>query len=692
MTTTLTTKPLEEINLTEEQLKVVNSITDSSSVIHILDSFAGSGKTTTWLNLVKKAKEANPDAVIQIMMYSRILKGESEEKLKQAGFTNKQGVYCNTIHSLAYNNLNKIRIENGLSKLIIVKGAAEFYEVVGKVKDNNEHYKFISNISLKKLYDLFSSTTLFTSIDDFCNYVANSETLLATCRITTSKENNVKDTLDFFKMLYEYMMAKGLYTFDMLIKEYSLMYNDIIYVDYLVIDEAQDLDIFMAHILKRIVYSKLYLIGDPAQQINQFRGVVDIMDMYDKVGEHYALTISHRLNDVSCNICNALLSLTRKFRERGYSIKPGHTVVEPPTDNPTLTQIQRTRRGIISELTRYLKEHPDGYIKVLSGGSKVSFNSLIGNKLDFIYFLLKNSSYSYAASKLLRAFPDYIKANKKLTMFQKESIEKSRKNKQSIIEYYEEIGDDNERRACSILRNFMKKGLLDEDKMITDLLSIEEAFSRTIPEGTKNSDIFTIATVHSSKGLEYDKTVIGDDLWYLDTFEGLHIAYVAVSRGRFAVNAKPILSLIETYLELVDKYDWEVTKYGSRGFYYRVEQLFNHYFFRDPSKEECSLLAKYAYSKLHNLVEERKKATLKVYVQPSTNERMTISSTYIDNCIMYLSKKYEGKQLKPSLVEDIQDFISMAEESQLKESDTLSKQVPHKEETYESLDDSDDLC
>ena len=67
MTTTLTTKPLEEINLTEEQLNVVNSVTDSSSVIHILDSFAGSGKTTTWLNLVKKAKEENPDAVIQII-------------------------------------------------------------------------------------------------------------------------------------------------------------------------------------------------------------------------------------------------------------------------------------------------------------------------------------------------------------------------------------------------------------------------------------------------------------------------------------------------------------------------------------------------------------------------------------------------------------------------------------------------
>jgi hypothetical protein len=690
MTATLTTKPLEEVKLTEEQLKVVNSVTDSSSVIHILDSFAGSGKTTTWLNLVKKAKKANPDAVIQIMMYSKTLKDESEEKLEQAGFTSKQGVHCNTIHSLAYNNLNKIRRANGLSKLIILNSATEFYNIVSEIKNKNEHYKYVSNISIKKLYDLYSSTTLFTSIDDFCNHVVNSDILLATCRIITSKNNNVEDTVDFFKMLYEYMMSKGLYTFEMLIKEYSLMCNDIIYVDYLVIDEAQDLDIFMLNILKRIVYSKMYLIGDPAQQINQFRGVVDVMDIYDKVGEHYALTISHRLNDMSCSLCNALLSLTRKFRERGYSIKPGHNISEPPTNNPTITQIQRTRRGIIFELTEYLKENPDGYINVLSGGSKVSFNSLIGNKLEFMYFLLKNSTYSYAAGKLLNAFPDYI-SNKKLTAFQKESLEKVRNNKQNIISYYEEIGDDKERKACSLIRSFINKNVLDEHKMVSDLLNIEKAFSRKIPKGVKNSDIFTIATVHSSKGLEYDKIVIGDDYWCLDTYEGLYIAYVAVSRGRFAVNAKPILYALEPYLKLIDNYDWEVTKYGSRGFYYRVEQLFKYYFQRLPNKEECSTLAKYAYSKLHNLVEDRKKATLKVYVHPTSNERKTIASTYIDNCMMYLSNKYTGKQLKSSFVEDIQEFISMAEKEQLEENEILSEQVPHKEETYECLDDGD-MC
>ena len=676
MTTTLI-KTARTIPLTKEQLVIVDSVHDDSTNIHIVDAFAGSGKTHTIVSTILAAKKHNPRASVRVLMYSKTLVGETRKKLDEVGLTEKKGVYCSTLHSFALRRVNEEREKQCLPKLKVIKNISD---IITKIKEENEQFKFVSSSCVSSIFKAYNTTELYKSVEGFCNHVENSEHLLAKFHVTTKRKDNVKNTLELFKVLYKYFTDNNLTTHDMYLKDYAFLYRDEIVLDYLFIDEAQDLDIFMTNILQRVVCKKIYFLGDPAQQINQFRGVVDIMNCYKNIGRHYGLTISHRLNEQACTLCNAVLYLDKDFREKDFRIMPGHNNTKTPR-NPVTVVMQRSKLGIVREVAKHLHYHPSGYVKIMSGGNAVTFNSLIGNKLEFMCFLLEHSPYAYAKEALLKAFP-YVNPPEKLTAFQKESLEKAKENKESIISYYASIGDDTEKKACSLILNYINKNTLDEEQMISDLKATEKALTRRIPQGTPNSEIFTISTVHSSKGLEYDRIVIGEDFWNLDTREGQNLAYVALSRGKYETAAKELIREIESYLPLVEKYDWSVTEYGSACFFRHIEYLFKCKFNRYPTKRECNTLAMYAYSKLHNMLKIRKQEQLALQVKASKKDRTFIARNYIDACINYIIDKHQKEQISSSYLDDINEFITKME----------NKEIEIKEVCDKSIEENDELC
>ena len=251
----------------------VTKIKFQKNQIVAIKSVAGSGKTTTLLNLAKQ----HSDKKILYIAFNKSLIIEIKDKLKRQGITN---LIPQTFDAL-------------MRSIFIYKN--EFEPNIADLKPQNlqNYVEWFDKkpYKLKQSYvgmmSKFCSQTEFNNIDEFCRAHYGSEKPL-------------------LKKLWEMMDKLELITFDTIrkigqMRHWSTGYIDDIY-DMIFIDESQDFDNIMLRILLDDTTIPKLFVGDPRQAIYEWRGCINA---FDKLPEDRTTFIefysTFRVGDPACS-------------------------------------------------------------------------------------------------------------------------------------------------------------------------------------------------------------------------------------------------------------------------------------------------------------------------------------------------------------------------------------------------------
>jgi F-box protein 18 (helicase) len=252
--------------LTSEQEKILNAFkTDDNIKIY---AFAGTGKTTTLLEVVKTFFNKR----FLYLAFNKSIQYEAQKKFPR-------NTVVKTIHALAYQYIGRnYQLEN-LNAF--------------KIRD-------ILNV------DYQSAFNILKDFEEYCN------------SDSYSVESAGLNYGDFVKVLYEKMKNKEIpATHSFYLKEFqlALMRKEInLHYDVVLLDEAQDTNPVTVSILNLINADKKIIVGDTHQQIYAFRGAVDALEKFE--GNTYYLTNSFRFNEKIGNFASAFLNVWKNENKK----------------------------------------------------------------------------------------------------------------------------------------------------------------------------------------------------------------------------------------------------------------------------------------------------------------------------------------------------------------------------------------
>jgi DNA helicase-2/ATP-dependent DNA helicase PcrA len=294
----------------------------------LISAVAGSGKTTTLLFLLKLAiKKTNPNNII-FLAYNKSIQLELSKKIPL-------GVQCSTFHALGFSMIRKKYRRTKLSK----NKTEELYFLLGLNQEMNIEKEDLFNIDkaiqLYKLND-FNDYTRFEDYI-FPELIMDIKLLDITIRLfeeisTYNKEfipnSSEEFIIDFTDMLY-------------LPKFLNLSFNSL---DYIFIDECQDLNRLQHYIIDRITHdkSRLVYVGDEKQSIYSFMGADaqsyrSILNKSNMV--EYPLSVSYRCGKNIVNFAQNINPDIKAFEQNGDGIvdlsinNDIHTLVEKVVSN-----------------------------------------------------------------------------------------------------------------------------------------------------------------------------------------------------------------------------------------------------------------------------------------------------------------------------------------------------------------------
>ena len=496
-----------ERKLTDEQIKIINTLNTDEKIIKI-NAFAGAGKSSTLVEVVKEIRKTDKDSKILYVVFNRSMLNEAKEKF--AGLD----VECQTTHGFALKRFSAINDGE-----INVVPALDF-NIFIKLKNSKKYEK--SWINYKTINELLNA---------FCLTYDDLDTFIGNLYKTNSYNIDVKVSLierDFFVDLYNYMLESHIYTHGMYLKSYACECNDrICGYKYVLLDECQDTNLFFYRILKRMKYDKLYCVGDNYQSIYQFCKIVNIFDKLE--GNTYSLSHSFRINNQECKLANDILSKKYKDFVNG-SIKNyfDRTEIEDKTKKTILFRLNSTlfeyAVNLISESDN-IKVH---FMDVGNGGNADSFEECFNDMLYFYYRLLDSYDKSTAEDfknefrfRTCKITDNYIKI--------------SNKEKQGLYQYL--------CKNSAILpldyQKYFKFFVSNE----IDIIDVIKKVQRSEDCENPNKEYF-LSTAHRYKGLEAEHVKIAPDDWSIKTDAEANLCYVACTRATKKLESAPIEALV----------------------------------------------------------------------------------------------------------------------------------------------------
>ena len=268
---------------TSEQNTIINYNIQKGDIL-LIQAFAGTGKTTTLLNLAKKHSSKK-------ILYITFNKSLSDNTKKLIQYDTLE--VC-TMHSLA---LKHVDPDNTFT---IGKLSLSFIEDIFKI-DRHE-----STIVKNILHNFFSS---HASVISECH--TNSMNLLDTSKY-----------IDLSKNLWNLiLMKKCKIPHDAYLKMFQLQYTIFDY-DLIMLDEAQDATECMLSILKRQNNAVRVLVGDIHQQIYGFRNVCNPFNEQktNKI-KHFSLSQSFRYGYEISHLSNMFLNYFKNEKKKIRSVQ-----------------------------------------------------------------------------------------------------------------------------------------------------------------------------------------------------------------------------------------------------------------------------------------------------------------------------------------------------------------------------------
>lgn len=480
---------------TKQQLDIIETF-KTTRVLKV-NACAGSGKTST----LELLAEANQTPSL-LLAFNKSIADEASRRFPKH-------VSCRTINSLAYAEFGK-PLQHKLNPNKNPK-----LNTLRSIKDIVDWYSLDDFTQAEPVISARTVASLARDIvDRFC-YSARpsiSQLDLHYQDIKHLEKNHDFDSDYFSKIIVN--LAKLIWqertnpasqawcTHDTYMKLWSLS-NPKLNYDILYVDEAQDINACVLHVLEQQTCKVLY-VGDQYQSIYGFRGAVNAMKKIEAPTMY--LSKSWRYGEAIAEVAELILSNDCVEVKGNKSIDSKITEVH---EMQKYTMIFRTNVGLLTAAE-----------DLLSKGKKISIEV---NVPDFIRQLksvinIKEGKKPY--HDLVARFTNW----RDLMDFAKESV-------------------DIKRLIDIALRP-------DVDKFILALESLDSC---------TNPDII-LTTAHKSKGLEYDNVVIAEDFKFgekntLDMPEQeINLLYVACTRAKKNLQLpKELIDLLEDYKDVKDE-------------------------------------------------------------------------------------------------------------------------------------------
>lgn len=474
----------DRLTLTDEQLAAVAKFRSQESLK--VTAFAGTGKTSTLVAM------ASVDARTGLYLaFNRSI--ATEAKLKFA-----RSVECRTVHSLAFQSV-KSR-----------------YDSTSKLIDSLSGNAVASLLSLREvplptfvlrpasLGSLVHRTVLSfcQSADDHIQGTHMPVTGKIAALSRGEQQRLSEHVASIARQLWERMVDPSDATplgHDGYLKLWALS-RPTIACDYIMLDEAQDTNAVVMHVLARQP-AQMVFVGDAHQQIYEWRGAVNAMENI-KTAHHSYLTMSFRFGDPIAGAANRILRMLGETRALRGS----------PTQLSELGTIDydaclcRTNATLMSEL-----------IQVLSHGMRVHVLGGVGDLRRLLDGVQSLQDHRPTDVPELFGFTNWDDVRT--------------------------AAQDNELSELVTLVNLVERFTVS---------MLKTAVSRA--EANESAAEVVLSTVHKAKGREWKRVRLADDflLGLNDEAEGqkkrksmhkeeVRIAYVAVTRAKTAVYIPPSL-------------------------------------------------------------------------------------------------------------------------------------------------------
>ncbi len=465
--------------LSMEQLQIVYS----NEEVLFIDAFAGTGKTST---LVEFAKE-NSSKNILYLVFNKEMRKDSKHKfpLNTEIQTINSFIFAKTKHEF-----EKRRMVNEYNTHFVLNNITLLSPIL---KTDQKKAIEVAVNTLTELNNFFNSHLIEDEyfkldINNMPNYLAG--------------ELYKKIISNNLPITHNFLMKHFIDTFDFNVLKY----------DYVLIDEAQDINPAMLHIIKKIKAKKIF-VGDKRQNIYGFRDSINIFQLkeFESVKRLF-LTGSFRFGENIAKFINKIIfNMYRNIEKEivGLNSNPG-LIIEDPKEltGPYTAYITRTNAHLF-----------DKAFDLIESGKKVSipFDWELIKTLLLDVFYLKNGLKDRIKSDMIKNYHDF-----------------------NFFKNVAESGGDLE---LSFLIKIIEKYNLD----IPDKIKQLERFLAA----PKYADIILL-TAHKSKGLEFYNVIIGDDFPELSfglKFEEKNLIYVALTR---AIEKLCINENIKKYLKIID--------------------------------------------------------------------------------------------------------------------------------------------
>lgn len=309
--------------LTHEQREIIKYNGNPGDVI-LIQAFAGTGKTTTLINVAKQ----NQDKNILYLTFNKSLADNANS------ISHIDHVKICTMHSLALS-----------------------------VVDPNKEFQ-IGKISLKYIEEVFNIDRIESTIirNILNNFFASNSRYISTCHTCTMNISNEEYFIEIANDLWASMKNKTCkMPHDGYLKLYQLLNQKLDY-DIIMLDEAQDSTECMLQIIKKQKHSIKYLVGDCHQQIYGFRNVCNIFENAYSNVINFSLSQSFRYGYQIAHIANMFLNRFKNESKKIYSYGLNTNILTNVSrlNGEPYTIISRTNNALLKEafdLNSDLKVH-----------------------------------------------------------------------------------------------------------------------------------------------------------------------------------------------------------------------------------------------------------------------------------------------------------------------------------------------
>jgi len=556
-------------SLSKNQEIAINSIDGS----FIISAGPGSGKTFVIIERIKKIinnKLALPEKILAITFTNRASK-EMKNRLSDNKY---KGVRFSTIHSLA---LTELRKKREYKYNIIDDEDSE--RIFKKIVDSDNKY---NNCDLELLYNKF----------------------MAIRCIRSDKRRNIDDGSinEIIAKYISYLRCNKVTDFDLILEDYEKLTEDDDYIfdfsneyKYIFVDEYQDTNDIQYKIIRNITskIKNICFVGDLDQSIYLWRGassdiIRDTISDYHNISVLY-LNDNFRSDKNIVKFCNEIILsssnplrvnmnsnkssegklLVKKFINKHHEINwIANEIIQKNLGNCAILlrvnyqiadfELIFKSLGINYNIVGGVSLYKRKVIKII-----ISYLKIATNKNDYVSFI-----YSFTNPKRGLGEKGIAKIEEKFPIFNyNQYTSELVKNKNKYISNYLIIIDNivnllldkKYKEAIFLITDvcFKESSLLESEKELLNKFTtyfeeqseenIIDILDKIYLDKEEEFDIdksnITIATIHSSKGKEYDSVFIpflvdGNIPWYKSTNneknleEELRIFYVASSRAK----------------------------------------------------------------------------------------------------------------------------------------------------------------